>query len=256
MRCTFLLSLVEFFNCLETYRRLFSKSVKYANRELSPIPLVNISPIPPVHGVSSSNNNKRLDCKTGGIIVQIREPAENKLLVSQLWDTERLIIRDANLQDVDRLQEIYTQSRSTEGWTRADEMTDDYILKAVIEGHLPPDGKKECFSIQLISLKDSSEIIGLIEFYKGYPDKGVLYIGTLLFSEEYRNKGYGQEIVSKLFTDAIELGFLQVRLGVALKNWQGIYFWTKLGFNRIIKFSGDKVFAKDTFAILELGKIL
>jgi len=188
--------------------------------------------------------------------VQISEQVENKLFMSQLWETERMSIKDANLQDVDRLQEIYTQSRSTEGWTRADEMTADYVLKGIVEGHLPPDGKKECFSIQLISLKNSSEIIGFIEFYQGYPDKEVLYIGTLLLSGDYRYKSYGQEIMSKLFTEANESGFQQVRLGVALKNWQGIYFWTKLGFDRIIKFSGDKVFAKDSFAMLELGKTL
>jgi len=184
------------------------------------------------------------------------EQVENKLFMSQFWDTERLIVRDAHLHDVDKLQEIYTQSQNTEGWTSEVELTADYILKGIIEGHLPPDGKKECFSIQLISLKSSSEIIGFIEFYQGYPDKEVLYIGTLLFSEDYRNKGYGQEIMSKSFTEAIEAGFQQVRLGVALKNWQGIYFWTKLGFDRIIKFSGDKVFAKDSFAMLELGKTL
>lgn len=98
--------------------------------------------------------------------------------------------------------------------------------------------------------------MALFEYYHGYPDKEVLYIATLLLSEDYRNNGYGQEIMSKLFKQALELGFQQARLGVALKNWQGIYFWSKLGFDRILKFCGDKVFAKDSFAVLELGKNL
>ncbi|MDR3584842.1 MAG: GNAT family N-acetyltransferase [Desulfosporosinus sp.] len=184
-----------------------------------------------------------------------REPIGNEF-ISELWETERMIIRDANLQDVCRLQEIYMQSRSTEGWTRDEEFTSEYILNAVNNGNLPPNGLKEFYRIQIITHKNSSEIMGFIECYHGYPDKEVLYIGTLLLSEDYRNNGYGQEVMNKLFKQALELRFQQARLGVTLKNWQGIYFWTKLGFNRIIKFCGDRVLAKDSFAVLELGKNL
>ena len=194
--------------------------------------------------------------KKVGIIVQRRELFDNKLLISKLWETERMIIRDANLQDVDRLQEIYMQSKSTEGWTRDDGSTTDYILNGVIKGNLPSDGKKEFYRIQLITHKNSSVIMGFIEYYHGYPEKDILYMATLLLSEKYRNKGFGQEIMNSLFNQALELGFQQVRLGVSLKNWQGVYFWTKLGFSRIIKFCGDKVFAKDSFAVLELEKDL
>lgn len=185
-----------------------------------------------------------------------RELIDNKSLISDLWETERMIIRDANLLDVDRLQEIYMQSQSTEGWTRDNELTTDYILNGVNKGNLPPDGMKEFYKIQLISHKNSSEIMGFIEFYHGYPDKEVLYIATLLFCEDYRNNRYGQEVINKLCNQALKLGFQQARLGVTLKNWLGIYFWTKLGFDKILKYCGDKVLAKDSFALLELGKNL
>ncbi len=185
-----------------------------------------------------------------------RELVDNKFLISELWETERMIIRDANLHDVDRLQEIYMQSESTEGWTWANELTTDYILNSVNKGNLPPNGMKEFYKIQLITHKNSLEIMGFMEFYHGYPDKEVLYIGTLLFREDYRNNRYGQEIINKLCKQALELGFHQARLGVTLKNWLGIYFWTKLGFDTILKFHGDKVLAKDSSALLVLGKNL
>ena len=185
-----------------------------------------------------------------------RESPDNTFLVSELWETERMIIRDANLHDVDRLQEIYMQSQSTERWVWDKELTTDYILNGVNKGNLPPNGLKEFYKIQLITHKDSSEIMGFIEFYHGYPDKEVLYIATLLFCEENRNNRYGQEVIHKLCTQAQELGFHQIRLAVTLKNWLGIYFWTKLGFDTILKFSGDKVLAKDSFALLALGKNL
>lgn len=185
-----------------------------------------------------------------------REQIDNIFLISELWETERMTIRDANLHDVDRLQEIYMKSQSTEGWAWNDELTTDYILNAVNKGHLPPDGMKEFYKIQLITHKISFEIMGFMEFYQGYPDKEVLYIGTLLLCEDYRNDRYGQEVIHKLCTQAQELGFHQVRLAVTLKNWLGIYFWTKLGFDTILKFHGDKVLAKDSSALLVLGKNL
>lgn len=188
--------------------------------------------------------------------METRELVDNMSLISDLWETERLIIRDANLLDVDRLQEIYRQSENTEGWTRESELTNDYILNGVNMGNLPPNGIKEFYKIQLMTHKTSSEIIGFIEFYHGYPDKEVLYIATLLFCEDYRNNRYGQEVIMKLCNQALELGFYQVRLGVSLKNWLGIYFWNKLGFDTILKFQGDKVLDKNSFALLELGKNL
>lgn len=186
-----------------------------------------------------------------------RELLDNKFLISESWKTERLIIRDANLYDVDRLQEIYMQSqKSAEGWTRDDELTPDYILNGVNKGHLPPNGRKEFYKIQVITHKDSMEIMGFTEFYHGYPDKEVLYIATLLLCKDYRNNHYGQEVINELCKRARDLEFHQARLGVTLRNWLGIYFWTKLGFDKIIKFCGDKVLAKDSFATLELGRDL
>jgi len=181
---------------------------------------------------------------------------DNKFLLLELWETERMIIRDTNIEDVGRIQEIYMQSRSTEGWTRDDELTNDYIINGFNRGNLPPNGMKEFYKIQSITYKDTSEIIGFMEFYHGYPEKDVLYILTLLFCEGYRNNRYGQESINELCRQATELGFFKARLVVTLKNWQGIYFWTKLGFNTILKYCGDKVFAKDSFAVLELGKDL
>lgn len=188
--------------------------------------------------------------------MQIRESIDNISYISELWETERMIIRDADLHDVDRLQEIYLQSRSTKGWTRDDELTPDYILNGVVKGQLPPNGMKEFYKIQVIIHKNSFEIMGFIEFYHGYPDKEILYIGTLLLCDDYRNNRYGQEVINKLCKQALELGFYQARLGVTLRNWLGIYFWTKLGFDIIIKYCGDKMLAKDSYASLELGKNL
>ena len=185
-----------------------------------------------------------------------RELTNSEVAVLDFWETEEIIIRDTIAEDIDSLQEIYIQSQSTEGWTRNEEFTNDYILNAFSKGNLPPGGMKKYYKIQSMFHKKSSKIIGFLEFYHGYPQKEALYIGTLLFSEDYRNRGYGQEVMNQLFKKVKELGFSKARLGVTLKNWGGIYFWNKLGFDKITKYSGDKKLTKNSFAILELEKNL
>ncbi|WP_088186098.1 GNAT family N-acetyltransferase [Desulfosporosinus sp. FKA] len=185
-----------------------------------------------------------------------REITNSEFAVLDFWKTEEIIIRDTILEDIDRLQEIYMQSRNTEGWTRNEDFTNDYIHNAFIKGNLPPGGMKKYYKIQSMILKKTSKIMGFLEIYLGYPHKDVFYIGTLLFSEDYRNKGYGQEVMTELLDRIGKLGFSKARLGVTLRNWSGIYFWNKLGFNKITKYVGDKVLKNDSFAILELEKNL
>ena len=62
----------------------------------------------------------------GELSVLRRELVDNKSLISGLWETERMVIRDANLQDVVRLQEIYSHSQSSEGWIWEDKLTTEY----------------------------------------------------------------------------------------------------------------------------------
>ncbi len=41
-----------------------------------------------------------------------------------------------------------------------------------------------------------------------------------------------------------------MRLGVALKNWPALRFWTRAGFDRIITVKGDEIFSESTSAFL------
>ena len=41
-----------------------------------------------------------------------------------------------------------------------------------------------------------------------------------------------------------------------LKNWKGLRFWTKAGFDKVIGIYGDKVYNQNAFALIGLEKIL
>jgi len=180
---------------------------------------------------------------------------DERNVVDSFWNCNRLIIRDALIEDINPLTNMYMATKNLERWMSG-QLDENDITNYIKNGHLPPNGERKFYKIQSITLKETNEIVGYIEFYHGYPDKQTIYIATLLIDDKYRSQGYGQEIIKKLFENALELKYLKIRLVVALKNWPAIYFWTKLGFTKISLYCGDKVFSKENFASLELEKSL
>ena len=52
------------------------------------------------------------------------------------------------------------------------------------------------------------------------------------------------------------MNYKKIRLGVHLKNWPALRFWTKIGFDKIIDIVGDELYSADTFASVILEKAL
>jgi len=118
---------------------------------------------------------------------------------------------------------------------------------------LPPNGKKENLHNYLIQNNENTTI-GLLSYYCGYPEENFLYIGSLFIRPKYQGQGFGKIIFNEIEKYALENEFTEIRLGVGLKNWGAIDFWFKCGFTQITKFSGDKIFSDETFAVIELMK--
>ncbi|WP_405130652.1 hypothetical protein MHB43_24800 [Paenibacillus sp. FSL H8-0317] len=53
-----------------------------------------------------------------------------------------------------------------------------------------------------------------------------------------------------------ELGYKEIRINVALKNWPALRFWIKSGFNQVSGIYGDLEHSDETFANTELIKAL
>ena len=158
------------------------------------------------------------------------------------FKTKQLLVKDAKKEE-----ELITGNSDS---------SIEYFLKAIEEGHLPPNGCKENYKILSIYEKERQKIIGILELYHGYPDDKVLWIGQLLIEESRRKMGYGKEIIEILELEAKKCGFLKISIGVHLKNWSGIRFWKSVRFDKIIKVSGDFEYSKNTFAIMSLEKEL
>ncbi len=100
---------------------------------------------------------------------------------------------------------------------------------------IPPDGKKE--NLRNYILFQDSIIIGILGCYMGHPEKDILYIGNLFLKPSFRKKGVGSEVIELIEKSIATLQFTEIRLGVGLKNWGGLNFWLKKGFDKITKYS-------------------
>jgi ribosomal protein S18 acetylase RimI-like enzyme len=75
-----------------------------------------------------------------------------------------------------------------------------------------------------------------------------------MISKDYRKSGYAQEAIDSIFTECSKAGFKNIGIGVFLKNWRGLRFWTKAGFTEVTGISGNAEYSENTFAFIRLLK--
>jgi len=178
---------------------------------------------------------------------------EKTMLLPPLGETERLIIKDSTMDECVSLQQLNEKSDYIADWVNW-KTPPDYVYKGLTEGYLPPGGKKEQFQSKSIYIKSTHQLIGFSELYHGYPEKDVFYIGWLFIHPDHQHNGYAQELVDYLIGEAAKLGFTESRIGVHLKNWPALRFWTQLGFDKILCIRGDKEYSEKTFSTISLQR--
>lgn len=174
-------------------------------------------------------------------------------MVSDAGETERLIIRNSVLEECEKLQRINEASDYISNWVGW-KTPSKYAYLTLTQGNLPPNGDKKYFKAKTIYLKQTNEVIGVLELYNGYPSRDVLSIGWLFIHPEHQKMGYAKETVNYVFEEARRAHFKKIRLGVHLKNWPAIRFWHKNGFDKIVNIVGDDVHSDNTFASIILEK--
>ncbi|MDW7651895.1 MAG: GNAT family N-acetyltransferase [Bacillota bacterium] len=171
------------------------------------------------------------------------------------WETGRVTVSDTVSGEADELQRVYIAGDYLAGWV-GEPCVPGYIQKLLTDPEVPPGGLKENFTLKTLRLQENNKIVGLLEIYHGWPQMDGIFIPYFFIHPAYQGKGLGQEVITDFLARAGDCGFITAAIGVHLKNWPALRFWTKQGFDRIIKITGDREHSETTFCIAGLEKTL
>lgn len=171
--------------------------------------------------------------------------------------TIELTISDAKMEDCSVLQAI-ADSWSEKKLVEGEGFPSDYILKCLTEGDLPPlkNASIENYSLKSIYKTGSTNPIGFLDLYYGYPSTDNVWISIFVVSSKLKGQGIGKGAVELVSQEIKKCGYPKIALGVQLKNWPALRFWAKSGFSRILGVFGDKSYAPENFAMIGLEKLL
>ncbi len=163
---------------------------------------------------------------------------------------ENLILQSSNYSELEKLNTIHNEACEYFSFDKNQTLTKP--IDCLTTGDLPPNGIKENF--ESISIYDHSNLVGFLTIYKGYPHKKHMYICFLYITNENRYKGLGKKISDMITWYCKDKEFVSIRVAVSLKNWNGIKFWNKCGFNHLTAVSTDGVFSEENYGCIELEK--
>ncbi|PKP34033.1 MAG: GNAT family N-acetyltransferase [Bacteroidetes bacterium HGW-Bacteroidetes-15] len=168
-----------------------------------------------------------------------------------------IVISDSTLDEYSALQ-IICDSWVDKKLIEGTEFEPNYIHNCLTNGDLPPipNASKSSYRLKSIYLKHSDELIGFTDLYFGYPTNDSAWISIFMIHERFRNNGYAQEAIAIISQECRKLGYKKIGIGVFLKNWRALRFWTKVGFDKVTSISGDKDYSEESFARIGLEKSL
>ncbi len=170
--------------------------------------------------------------------------------------TTHLLARPATPADEGSVLAVYAGNepllRLLDRESEAREMTSKFLHGE----NLPPSGRPELLHNLALCIPSTPGVAGLLSLYIGYPQVRTLYIGELFLHPSVQGRGLGREVCLRLEELCRKASLRRIRVGVALRNWNALRFWIKLGFLDVTGMSGDRVFAPDAYAFLELQRKL
>lgn len=95
-------------------------------------------------------------------------------------------------------------------------------------GH--PAGDKLLYGIRQA---EGSDLIGVLDAFRDYPEPRVWYVGLLLLHPDKRNGGIGRAVLESLADAAREAGARELQLNVVAQNIDAHAFWSRNGFEDV-----------------------
>ncbi|HWR22235.1 MAG TPA: GNAT family N-acetyltransferase [Feifaniaceae bacterium] len=164
----------------------------------------------------------------------------------------RILMQKAGESDLEALNVLYREAIRYFAFDPTHLMAPPEVC--LLEGDLPPNGKREQFIFN--GIYEGDTLIGYTTFYCGYPQADTLYLCFLYLGERRRGCGYGKQTVELLAGYGRDMGMKRMLAAVSLKNWYGIRFWHSAGFQRLTRVSLEGPFSQAHYGCIELERSL
>ncbi len=172
------------------------------------------------------------------------------------WGTERLIVRDAVMEDVPHLQNVFNACSYVGEWDNTFyEETEEAFTQLVSKSIKLNHSTEEIFKMQSVLLRGGENIIGYFHLFHDAPITHHVWISMFAVHPHFQKNRYGSELAYGIWDQFRSLGeYEAIWLRVYLKNWPALRFWIEMGWRTIVRYEGDTVHADDTMAAVVLEK--
>lgn len=148
-------------------------------------------------------------------------------------DTDRLILRAVEPDDLPELLDVYLSNREylmlTEGAADGvgtydlNRLQRDWHLAAITPGRV----------MLGIYDRETGKAVGVADYLVENPSDRTPWLGLLMIHRDWQRKGLGKEAFCGLTGHFIRIGWTRVRIGVLRANQGVLPFWRGLGFRMV-----------------------
>ena len=138
------------------------------------------------------------------------------------------------MHDTQKILEIFKDNRY---WLTSSK---DYSPEFMLKNRAPNKNPLYVGSLHIKVLRDKNKLAGFTAYYM---EKRKLCL--LLFvavSQEFRGKGYGDQLVRYVLKDSAKMGASRVRLVTRTTNFPALKLYNKIGFHEVERHEGGLVY--------------
>lgn len=179
-------------------------------------------------------------------------------ILPESWRTERLVVRDATMEDVPHLRNVFNACSYVGEWDdKFYEETEEAFIQLVSKSLHINHTTKEIFKMQSVMLRGGTDMIGYFQLFHDSPMPNRVWLSMFVVHPHFQKNRFGSELAYGLYDQFKHLGgYEAIWLKVCLKNWPALRFWINMGWKTIVHYEGDTVHAADTMASIVLEKKL
>jgi RimJ/RimL family protein N-acetyltransferase len=154
-------------------------------------------------------------------------------VLPESWETERLVIRDAMMEDVPQLRNVFNACSYVGEWDNSfyietEEAFNKLVMKSLGLNHTA----KDIFKMQSVFLHGGKDIIGYFHLFHDAPIPRRVWISMFVVHPHYQKNRYGSELAYGIWEQFKQMGewaggqssIMRVTRFLPIIQWQPWYW--------------------------------